>query len=39
MMKSLSDICNNNDLSNIYITDYVPDTYSEQNFKTILDKF
>jgi hypothetical protein len=28
-----------NDFSNIYITDYVPDTYSQQNFKTILDKF
>ena len=28
-----------NDLSNIYITDYEPDTYSQQNFKTILNKF
>lgn len=28
-----------NDFSNIYITDYVPDTYNEQNFKTILNKF
>ena len=28
-----------NDLSNIYITDYLPDIYKQQNFKTILDKF
>ena len=38
-IKNLYDICYNNDLSNIYITDYVPNTYSQQNFKTILDKF
>ena len=39
-IKNLYDICNNYyDFSNIYITNYEPDTYSQQNFKTILDKF
>ena len=28
-----------NDLSNIYITNYEPNTYSEKNFKNILEKF
>ena len=28
-----------NDLSNIYITNYEPDIYSQQNFKNILNKF
>lgn len=48
-IKSFYDICNNfanttnplsiNDLSNIFITGYVPSVYEQQNFKTILDKF